>query len=64
MTVDFESLDLPGDPGQSLLVYTAEPHSPSQQALNLLASWISTQHPVVAFDSPGEFGSQQRSLES
>jgi transcriptional regulator with XRE-family HTH domain len=59
MTVDFESLDLPGDPGQTLLVYTAEPNSPSQQALNLLASWTSTHDPVVAFDAQGEPGVQQ-----
>jgi hypothetical protein len=42
LTLDFESLDLPGHPGQKLLVYTAEPNSPSAQALNLLASWAST----------------------
>jgi len=27
------------DIGQTLLVYTAQPDSPSQQALNELASW-------------------------
>jgi len=42
LTLDFESLDLPGDPGQRLLVYSAEPASPSHQALQLLASWAST----------------------
>ncbi|MDY7101197.1 MAG: helix-turn-helix transcriptional regulator [Actinomycetota bacterium] len=42
LTLGFESLDLSGDPGQKLLVYTAEPASPSQEALNLLASWAST----------------------
>jgi transcriptional regulator with XRE-family HTH domain len=44
LTLDFESLDLPGDPGQKLLVYSAEPGSPSHQALHLLASWASTPH--------------------
>jgi hypothetical protein len=39
LTLDFESIDLPADAGQRLLVYTAEPGSPSQQALDLLASW-------------------------
>lgn len=39
LTLDFESLDLPGDPGQKLLIYTAEPASPSHEALRLLASW-------------------------
>jgi transcriptional regulator with XRE-family HTH domain len=42
LTLDFEMLDLPGDPGQKMLVYSAEPGSPSQQALQLLASWAST----------------------
>jgi transcriptional regulator with XRE-family HTH domain len=48
LTLGFESLDLPGDPGQKLLVYTAEPNSPSEERLNLLASWASTpQQPPV-----------------
>ena len=39
LTLDFESIELPADAGQRLLVYTAEPGSPSQAALDLLASW-------------------------
>ena len=42
LTLDFESLELPGDPGQSMLVYTAEPASPTRERLDLLASWSST----------------------
>jgi hypothetical protein len=42
LTLEFKSLDLPGDPGQKLLVYSAEPGSPTRQALDLLASWSST----------------------
>jgi hypothetical protein len=42
VTLDFETLQLPGDPGQALLTYSAEPGSPSDQALQLLASWAST----------------------
>ena len=48
LILDFESLDLPGDPGQKLLVYTAEPNSPSQQALHLLASWSATPDQAAA----------------
>jgi transcriptional regulator with XRE-family HTH domain len=59
LTLNFDSLDLPGDPGQTLLVYTAEPNSASQQALNLLASWTSTHDPVVAVDAPEELTAQQ-----
>jgi hypothetical protein len=39
LTLAFESLDLTADPGLRLNAYTAEPGSPSQDALNLLASW-------------------------
>lgn len=39
LTLGFESLGLPGDPGQSITAYTAEPSSPSQERLDLLASW-------------------------
>jgi hypothetical protein len=38
----FESFPLAADPGQGLLTYTAEPGSPSQDALRLLASWAAT----------------------
>lgn len=39
LTLDFEALELPGDEGQRLNVYTAAPDSPAAEALNLLASW-------------------------
>ena len=42
LTLSYEALELPGDGGQRILVYTAEPDSPSQEALNLLASWSAT----------------------
>lgn len=42
LELPFESFPLASDPSQSLLTYTAEPGSPSQDALNLLASWSAT----------------------
>ena len=42
LDLTFESFPLPADPTQSLLVYTAEPGSPTQDALQLLASWAAT----------------------
>jgi len=42
LTLSYEALDLPADSGQRMLVYTAEPGSPSHDAMQLLASWAST----------------------
>jgi MmyB-like transcription regulator ligand binding domain len=42
LELPFESFPLPADTTQSLLTYTAEPGSPSQDALDLLASWAAT----------------------
>ena len=42
LTLNFEALSLPGDPGQQMTVYTAEPASQSAEALGLLASWAAT----------------------
>lgn len=39
LTVDYETLTLPGDSGQTLFVYTTEPGTASREAMNLLASW-------------------------
>jgi transcriptional regulator with XRE-family HTH domain len=57
LTLDFEALELPGDPGQTLLVYSAEPASPSSEALDLLASWSMT-------DSSPEPDLQERTWKS
>ena len=35
-------MELAADPGLMLFVYTAEPGSKSEEALNLLASWTAT----------------------
>ncbi|MFD7480785.1 transcriptional regulator, partial [Streptomyces sp. NPDC059837] len=42
LDLPFETFPLPDGPSQFLLTYTAEPDSPSQDALNLLASWAAT----------------------
>jgi transcriptional regulator with XRE-family HTH domain len=39
LTVEYETLTLPGDPDTTLFVYTTEADSPSRQAMNVLASW-------------------------
>jgi transcriptional regulator with XRE-family HTH domain len=42
LDLPFETFPLGDNPGQILLTYTAEPASPTQDALNLLASWAAT----------------------
>jgi transcriptional regulator with XRE-family HTH domain len=39
LDLPYESVTLPADARQSLLIYTAEPGSPTQDALRMLASW-------------------------
>jgi hypothetical protein len=38
----YESVDMISDPGLTMTIYVAEPASPTAQALDLLASWNST----------------------
>jgi transcriptional regulator with XRE-family HTH domain len=42
LTLAYESMELTADPGLRVNAYTAEPGSPTQDALNLLASWTAT----------------------
>nr|MBP1189276.1 transcriptional regulator with XRE-family HTH domain [Frigoribacterium sp. PvP032] len=47
LTLAYEELAVVAEPGCSLLVYTAEPGSPSAERLRLLASWAATQEAAV-----------------
>lgn len=40
----YESMDMISEPGLTLTLYAAEPHSSTAEALTLLASWAATQH--------------------
>jgi hypothetical protein len=42
VTFTYESMERTADPGLTMFVYTTEPGSKSEQALNLLASWTAT----------------------
>ena len=42
LALAYEGLELTADPGQTLITFTAEPGSPSQQALTFLASWATS----------------------
>jgi hypothetical protein len=43
LDLTYEAFDLPADPGLRLLVYTAEPATPTADALDVLASWAATE---------------------
>jgi transcriptional regulator with XRE-family HTH domain len=51
LTLDYDVLELPADPGQTIVAYSAEPGSPARQALDLLASWASTPGEATAVPS-------------
>ena len=51
LSLAFESLELPADPGLSLLTYSAEPGSASEQALDELARWGATRARLSAVDA-------------
>ena len=42
LKLGFEAMPMPADPGLTLTAYSAEPGSPTQDALRLLASWSAT----------------------
>src|SRR3954469_22940501 len=56
LALNFESMELPSEPGLVLNVYTAPAGSPSADALKLLASWAATQEE--------EFAAQERTAQS
>ncbi|MFZ2059291.1 MAG: helix-turn-helix transcriptional regulator [Acidimicrobiales bacterium] len=43
LALAYEGLDMAAEPGLTLTIYTAEPGSPSEERLRLLASWAATQ---------------------
>ncbi|MGO4597425.1 helix-turn-helix transcriptional regulator [Terrabacter sp. 2RAF25] len=53
LTLAYEELAITAEPGLVLMVYTAEPGSPSAERLQLLASWAaSTSAPTATTDTP------------
>ncbi|MGW3406877.1 helix-turn-helix transcriptional regulator [Streptomyces zhihengii] len=45
LTLAYQGLEMAAEPGLTLTVYTAEPASPSEEGLRLLASWAATSQP-------------------
>jgi transcriptional regulator with XRE-family HTH domain len=52
LQLSFEVMDLPADPGLSLIVYSAEPGSSTEDAVNLLASWTVTDEKSMTQSEP------------
>jgi transcriptional regulator with XRE-family HTH domain len=52
LDLDFESMELPGDPGLQLNVYTAPVGSPTADGLALLASWAASQESLPSEKLP------------
>jgi hypothetical protein len=46
LDLSWEGMDLSADPGLTLHIYSAQPSSPSADALQLLASWVATLYQV------------------
>ncbi|MER5847732.1 helix-turn-helix transcriptional regulator [Streptomyces sp. NPDC002012] len=44
LTLDFNAMELPAQPGMTLTAYTAAPGTPDHDALQLLASWAATEN--------------------
>jgi transcriptional regulator with XRE-family HTH domain len=53
LTLAYEELAITAEPGLVLLVYTAEPGSPSAERLRLLASWAATATAAAVSDAEG-----------
>jgi len=54
LTLNFEMLDLPADPGHSLLTYSADPGSPTEEAMRDLARWSETRTKLSAARAESE----------
>jgi transcriptional regulator with XRE-family HTH domain len=52
--LSYEVMELPADPGLSLIVFSAEAGSPDDDAVKLLASWSATHDPADAPATPNQ----------
>lgn len=48
LTFDFDAMELPAQPGLTLTAYSAAPHTPDHDALQLLATWAATERPLTS----------------
>lgn len=48
LELEYEAFELPADPGLTMFAYTAQPGSPTEERLKLLASWAASEAAVAA----------------
>jgi hypothetical protein len=60
LDLTYEALELPADPGLTMFSYTAEPGTPSEDGLKLLASWAATQDVTDEASKAGDVPVQMR----
>jgi transcriptional regulator with XRE-family HTH domain len=52
LDLEYDALEIPADPGQTIITYSAEPGSAARDALGILASWAATRHQADQPDNP------------
>lgn len=50
ITLDFDAMELPAQPGLTLTAYSTGPHTPDHDALRLLAAWAATEDATAPAD--------------
>ncbi|MFE7932653.1 helix-turn-helix domain-containing protein [Streptomyces sp. NPDC057456] len=60
ITLDFDAMELPAQPGLTLTAYSAAPGTPDHDALRLLATWAATEQPHPTATEADEGHSRQR----
>jgi len=51
LDLEYDALEIPADPGQTIIAYSAEPGSAAHDALGILASWAATRHQTGQLDT-------------
>ncbi|MFF4770270.1 helix-turn-helix transcriptional regulator [Streptomyces sp. NEAU-H3] len=54
LALDFDAMELPAQPGLTLIAYSAAPGTPDHDTLRLLATWAATEHATGADGLPGK----------
>jgi hypothetical protein len=56
LTLAYERLELPADPGLAIVTYSAEPGSASEERLRELAEWASTRTRLTTAEAESSLG--------